>query len=229
MKWVLQAEIWHQVKRLVARGQSSPRSSTIFASLTLYYNNLLPIGPRAMNLAPSSFIRWDESNDTQFCPKGKFQNLTSGQIWVTDQVRQKWVILCIIWFGATRQILWFQSHSSISSGSKFIDEKWFPHRVIMGRMKNWPDLTLRSQKWKILDIHSVGIYSHISPWKLEIIRTKTAPTARSFWSQSRGAHLTLTWVGDLTFWPTGSKFARKVCFYFVRKYSKHGGAARRRY
>ena len=47
------------------------------------------------------------------------------------------------------------------------------------------------------------------------------PSARSSnWSRYRSAHLTLTWPGDLTFWPGKSKFAHKVYSCFVRRYLK---------
>ena len=48
----------------------------------------------------------------------------------------------------------------------------------MGRAENWPDP--RSRKWKIGDIHSVGIHANISSSKVQIIRTTTVPTARSW-------------------------------------------------
>ena len=96
----------------------------------------------------------------------------------------------------------------------------------MGRAENWPDP--RSRKWKIGDIRSDSIYANISSSKFQIIPTTTVPTAQS-WSRSRGAHLSLTWLGDLTFWPRKSKFAPKVCYWSMCKYAKCGGAARRRF
>ena len=46
----------------------------------------------------------------------------------------------------------------------------------------WPDL--RSRKWEIIDIRSVGIHARIVPWKFKIIRTKTMFTVRCWDSMS---------------------------------------------
>ena len=48
-----------------------------------------------------------------------------------------------------------------------VQELWaetcFTLRLIMGEVKNWPDLL--SRNWKIRDIHFVGIYVRIWSWK----------------------------------------------------------------
>ena len=61
-----------------------------------------------------------------------------------------------------------------------VQELWaetcFLHRLIMGEVKNWPDLV--SLNWQIRDIHFVGIYVRIWSWKFQVIRTKTVSLAR---------------------------------------------------
>ena len=107
-------------------------------------------------------------------PKGQFENLTWGQV----QVRSNWVILHIIRFGAMRQTHWchFPAIRSCHPVQELWAEPCFPHRLIMGEVKNWADLV--SRNWKIRAIRFVGIHVRIWSRKFQVIRTKTASLAR---------------------------------------------------
>ena len=98
----------------------------------------------------------------------------------------------------------------------------------MGRAENWPDP--RSRKWKIGDSSSFcrnillasAPISH--PQSFKSFGLQLCPLCEvELWSRSRCAPLTLTWPGDLTFWPRKSKFAHIVYFWIVRRYAKFGG------
>ena len=76
----------------------------------------------------------------------------------------------------------------------------------MGRVKNWLDL--RSLKWKIRILRSVGIHSNTSSWKFENIQTKTVPTTRS---SSLKPVPECTSDFDLTWWPDLLTWEVKIC------------------
>ena len=79
----------------------------------------------------------------------------------------------------------------------------------MGRVENWPEL--RSLNWKIRPIHFISICSNISAWNIQNVRTKNVPKARP-WSLKPvpGAHLTLTWPGNLTCWPMNGGYLYRL-------------------
>ena len=206
----ISCQIWSQVNRFGARGQNLVKH--YFSKITFFYNSIRTICPTETNLTSSCFCRWDESSDTHSPPKKRqVQNLTSRPIHgVPGQIRSKLVILGINRFTLVHISLWYPFHSSIIFGSKVMGKRvTSPHRVIMGRVKNWPDV--RSLEYEIRNMHSVCIHSDTSYWKFENIQTKTVPTARSSRLKpfpERTADFDLTWWPAFLTWQV--KFAHKV-------------------
>ena len=121
---------------------------------------------------------------------------------VSRSVTSTWIhwVSNSIW--ATSKTLWYPFHSFITVWFKSYGQKsHFPIGLCNGRVENWPDLRLL--KWKIRNIHSVGIHSNISFSKFEYIWTKTVPTARSSSLKlvpSCAPDFDLTWWADFLTW-----------------------------
>ena len=93
----------------------------------------------------------------------------------------------------------------------------------MVRSWNWPDLW--SQISNIRDKKVVDIYDLMKRWKLETNRINSVATAQP---QSQNL-IFFTSPGDLTFGDLGLKFLHNVSYTIINRYSKIGGAARRRF
>ena len=111
------SQIWPQANRFGARVQNVLRSSTIFQTLSFstITSELFVLQQRIWhhrvslvetNRAISNFAK----KNIKIWPPAKFG--------ITGQIRSKLVILGIIRFGATRQAIWCQCHSSFTFGSK---------------------------------------------------------------------------------------------------------------
>ena len=139
---------------------------------SFFVHNFWSIGSRAIILASLCFSRQDDSNDTHFDPERSIWKFDlrsrSGQVKLGHIAYHR--------FGAMRQTHWCHFHLSVSSGSRVMSRNMFSHRLIMGEVKNWPDLV--SRNWKIRDIHFVGVHVRIWSWKFQVIRTKTVSLAR---------------------------------------------------
>ena len=60
-------------------------------------------------------------------------------------------------------------------------------------------------------------------WSLKIFGLELYPQHDlEVWSRFRGAHLNLTWPGDLPLWSKRSTFAHKMYAWFVRRHPKFG-------
>ena len=95
---------------------------------------------------------------------------------------------------------WVDSLSIHETGSIWI----FPHWLIMGRSRNWPDL--RSPIWKIRDIRFVSFDCLMNLWKFENIWLRTLGVARSQTFLEVGSR-DPAWWPDLV-WPEAKIFAQ---------------------
>ena len=140
---------------------------------SFFVHNFWSIGSRAMILASLCFSRQDNSNDTHFDPERSIWKFDlrsrSGQVKLGD------IAYHTIRSDETNTLMPFSLVCVIRLKS-YEPKQVFPHRLIMGEVKNWPDLV--SRNWKIRDIHFVGIHVRIWSWKFQAIRTKTVSLAR---------------------------------------------------
>ena len=163
-----------------------------------------------------------------FNQKGQFQNLTSGQIRghrssevkvghiryhsIRDQETNALIALSIAYHH------WFKSYWQKSN---FLVGNWAGPKIDLTRGHE----NEKSEIYILLASTSISHPQSFKSFGLQLCPHREVEV----WSRSRGAHLTLTWPGDLTFWPRKSKFAHKVCSWIVSRYAKFGGAARRRF
>ena len=135
------------------------------------------------------------------------------QVGVTDQVGSKLVILGIIWFGVMRQTHRYQSHSSITFGSKVMSRRAIFHRIIRnrsGRKLALHEVTQTKNPKYALCRYICSNISSISSESVKTFGLRLCPQHDfEVWSRSRGAYLTwpglVTWIFDLR--TTMSKFS----------------------
>ena len=101
---------------------------------------------------------------------------------------------------------WMVSVGLCETGSIFK----VPHRLIIGRSRNWPDVT--SPGWNFWDIHFIDTDDLKQPCKFHTDPTRTVAMA---WLQKKMKEDQLSWPGDLT-WPWAKNFTECPLWMFAK-------------
>ena len=155
-------QIWPKVSRLGYTGQFFSEVNELIFVWCLFVNNFAPVYARAMNLPSLCSSGRDGSKYTQYDLNRSTSKLEimSGQ---KGQTRSKWVSMNSDGFGDYN---FCQFYVSSSSHSEIIHNNVFPHWLIMGEVKYWPDLM--SWIWKIRDIRFVVLHEYMQPGKFRV-------------------------------------------------------------